>query len=889
MSSNTSINVLLIGSNPFFIFLWSRFRLANRVNLYLTNDYKTNSYEIETRNYKKVKFQLENHFNSIQSLVKTLEYKGIELKFDLVFISCVTKNSLKKISIFLKNIIDENTKLIIDSTHLISLEKVVHNYINATYEVQILSLITNYDIRCMSISQDSISFKEVPHKEAKPFIYLGKSDFTAYNENAKNSLQVVQRLLQKLLASDYIDLCGMNHNKFISKQWELAMEHICLEALLIVFQESSSANLKNILLASPLIKGLHTEMINILKSNYLDNVGIEELNAQTVENLMSHWVEFNADTEPQFVYIFKKRLHFLNNYDILLLNPINHAKRMSIETPYLDSLYVSLKKLNDINNDNSSLFKRNTDTNSTIVEKSLESDVEKMNNQIQYLRKMIEGNTSQINNYTKNTANLKGEKQKLRAELNSITKELDLQSHNQTQGQKSNQNRNTFFVANENSSNISLEMLKEKELELREKELSLKEKELELELKKKDFQKSLYKQHRYKKSADYLGSTRSHTPVQRPVSTHLPIQNAYPSNGLVNAPINGNYLSKKTSYSNYEQSKQHMNNYTHYNNTSYSYRSGHMKSNPKNSELHKAPSGNFNLLSTNRKNQIDETNDIRRLSSADITNSRYSYSSYNGNNLTKSSSASSFLSTARDPNSYAASINHQYHSRTPSSSSALILEDFNNTIGIGSIHKQNSGRGMPILKKMQTTPEVTSMNSKYSNGYNNYTNYRNNIKTNQMPMVPHNQEYSSQTKVTGYYENNSNILSNRNDNNRQLQNNFKYGDQNSIAGNATSLSSSSSNALNIGNLNSMKTPGSADTPATIISQSPNTMVNGLANNTDLIATDNKDQVSNVGNTDNKESKKKKRIGSADFSKGVSHQTTILFLYSSIRLLTQSFI
>ncbi|WP_280641351.1 hypothetical protein, partial [Streptomyces afghaniensis] len=63
-----------------------------------------------------------------------------------------------------------------------------------------------------------------------------------------------------------INVCNNSFNEFQSIQWNLALAKICLDPLLIIFEETNTEKLTNQILAKPLISGIITEIITIIKS-----------------------------------------------------------------------------------------------------------------------------------------------------------------------------------------------------------------------------------------------------------------------------------------------------------------------------------------------------------------------------------------------------------------------------------------------------------------------------------------------------------------------------------------------------------------------------------------------------------------------------------------------
>ena len=123
--SSSSLRVLAIGNNPNILFYTSRFQLAKNIDLYHVNDSKSCQFEIETEYYGKDRFELENHFTSIEHLTEALSSKSSEAVFDIIIMSAPSLQELSSLASKLTSIIYSNTKIFLESSGFIQLEPFV--------------------------------------------------------------------------------------------------------------------------------------------------------------------------------------------------------------------------------------------------------------------------------------------------------------------------------------------------------------------------------------------------------------------------------------------------------------------------------------------------------------------------------------------------------------------------------------------------------------------------------------------------------------------------------------------------------------------------------------------------------------------------------------------
>ena len=397
----------MAGDNPNLVFYTMRFQNAKNVELYHVSTSKSSLFHIETVTYGKQTFELENHFTSIPHLIEALSHlkndSGSEVKLDVIVIG---SSSLQKLSAFpaaIKSAVTEQTKIFIESTGFIHLEPFVRSS-PVFKHASVFSIMTDYDIRRVPSSvstssnnngsngsnKNSNTYRQfVPIEDAenirkKYSIYLG----TGTNSNAplspgspyqgtKNKsythtqarytsdtvkvLKSFERLFSRLFPLDKIENCDYTYNEFLSKQWNLSLLKICLDPLLIIFEETNTRKLTEHILAKPLISGVITELITVAR-----NMNIRLDSALDNENsMLVTWVEkYNGGSGsgsdeyiPPLVYNFVHRTANLD-IDLLLLQPILIADDYGIKTPYLEFMYTVLCQAERLNRGKSVWFTR---------------------------------------------------------------------------------------------------------------------------------------------------------------------------------------------------------------------------------------------------------------------------------------------------------------------------------------------------------------------------------------------------------------------------------------------------------------------------------------------------------------------------------------------------
>lgn len=456
MGSSTMLRVLIVGNNPNLMLYTSRFQLAKSVELYHVSESKSNTFTVETKEYGSDQFQLENHFTSISNLIEAFKQSSehSSIIFDMIVLSAASLQEISSSASHLNPMININTKLFLESSGFVQLEPFVKMSLDLP-NLNIFSITTDCDIRQVGPTQ----YKQFG-EQASSSIYLGESSFakqqqqqqqnsktspansssslgqiaTKYPKNLIALLDTFQRLFEKLFPNDKISLCNYSAAEFVSQQWALAIPKICFEPLLILFEETIPSELHQHILAKPLISGLVTEVITVMKSMGAKLNG----NMENETSLLSHWQrQFpNPNETPSLVYHFAKRTASLNT-DMLLLQPILLADDYGIKTPYLEFLYSLMCQYQKLNEGKSKWFTRIEDQQDVKSKLKLMADEKiRLKDEVANLQKSLqdkEALTSQLQNESqaskKQVQVLQNQLGSFRQEIANLTKrhEIDIQ------------------------------------------------------------------------------------------------------------------------------------------------------------------------------------------------------------------------------------------------------------------------------------------------------------------------------------------------------------------------------------------------------------------------------------------------------------------------------
>lgn len=414
MTSNWKI--LLVGNSPIIQFYTSvlqsssnrdsaNYATSNDKNglsnfdLFHVSDLKSNVFQMETSQYGKTNYMINNHFTSLDNLIEAISIgldKTDKFKFNLVIFSPNSLRELHELPIKLNKLVNQKTILLLESTGYLNLEKFVRSNDNEKSSIissnNVFSILTTHDIR----EVDDNKYRDFTNgKLDHNSIFLGQSipinttnKKSNENESAMNysgsnltNLQVLTKFFKTFFELDNVSNCNLNKLIFNSKQWNIAIQNICLNPLLIVFEETDLTNFPKKILINSLISGLISEVLIIARKTCNSNIfNMIEKNEQEI---ISTWKKYHLDDNitttnsnnnniPAFLYHFIHNKNKLLNLELLFVNPILLADECNINTPYLESLYSMMTQIKVINANGSKFLVRREELDRLINEKKLD-------------------------------------------------------------------------------------------------------------------------------------------------------------------------------------------------------------------------------------------------------------------------------------------------------------------------------------------------------------------------------------------------------------------------------------------------------------------------------------------------------------------------------------
>ncbi|AGO13634.1 AaceriAGL244Cp [[Ashbya] aceris (nom. inval.)] len=346
----SQLKVLTVGENPNVLLYTWRLQEAKAVELWHVSGHRVGAkFGISTQLYGEASFSVRRHYETLEALKQSIG-QGV---FDMVLLSASSLQEMSSLAYQLNTLVDATTKIFVESSGFVLLEPFVKMSIDFA-ELQVLSIITDYDIR----QTGETTFEQFNAREQQT-IYIGKSGVrgkntpSRYSKDVASLLETFQSFFRKLFSRDAVDICNCSYVEFLSQQWRLAIPQICFDPLLILMEELRPQQLQEHILAKPLISGFVTEIITVSRS-----MGAKLLYPFDSENdLFNHWVTINNQDLPKMVYHFMQRTSSLD-IDMLLLQPILLADDHGIKTPYLEFLYSMMCQFQKINNGQSRWFSR---------------------------------------------------------------------------------------------------------------------------------------------------------------------------------------------------------------------------------------------------------------------------------------------------------------------------------------------------------------------------------------------------------------------------------------------------------------------------------------------------------------------------------------------------
>ena len=365
---DSAVKVLLVGNSPNILFYTSRFQQGKNVELYHVSDSKSNAFDIQTSAYGSKHLSLDNHFTSLANLTEALgaAEQLQDLKLDFILLSAASLKDLAALPQQLQPLLGKHTAIFVESSGYLQLE----TFLRSAKELSacaIFSIATDYDIRQTATNQ----YKQFCIANDSPrTIYLGaqlsakssgqqkgkkKSSNGKYPSDAAKALTAMTSLMDKLCQDDTVSNCHKSPAEFQAALWGLAMPRVCLDPLLLLFQQPQPQAMLDEVLAKPLISGIITEMVTVSKSAGVKLDGSFDNENKLIENWKAAYS--SARDSPALLYNYTERIADLN-LDLLLLQPILLADDFSIKTPYLEFLYTVMIQMDKLNNGNSPWFVR---------------------------------------------------------------------------------------------------------------------------------------------------------------------------------------------------------------------------------------------------------------------------------------------------------------------------------------------------------------------------------------------------------------------------------------------------------------------------------------------------------------------------------------------------
>lgn len=538
-----SKRVLLIGNHPNIAFYTAKFQAQQNYEIFHISDTKSSSFTVETTTYGKEEFHLENHFTCIAHLSEALKELSDEpLFFDLVILSTSSLQQLSTASAELEPLLNETSRVIIENGGFIQLDTYFKDFPNS----KIFNILCTYNL-CQVGPNHYEQFGNVDSFNENT-IFLGKSTTNGeslvtaktYTDEITQSLENLKTIFEHLFTKDTIECCQYSPAKYISQEWSMSIPKICLDPLLILFEETSPNNLLNTILAKPLISGLITEVMTISKV-----LGIKPSHhLRDEDGILKNWKELysNNDDLPSGLYHFMHDYNNLFNFDMYLLQPILLADAYDIKTPYLEFLFATLSQLERLNNGESNWFVRADKFKKLLKEnEKLSSEYNRLNelsnkseDSFKFERSKLQKEINDIN--AKKDQELRQLTNKISQLQNNLETQIQMNSNLRNQIRDNDDNSrdiegiadtsllstssmeqplnlpNTTINGNSSTDNVKDRYLDDREQELQRKELQLKQKEAEL-------QRTLQQQVKQYQSPKIPQDNTFNTPPLSPIAT----------------------------------------------------------------------------------------------------------------------------------------------------------------------------------------------------------------------------------------------------------------------------------------------------------------------------------------------------------------------------------
>ncbi|KAH3671054.1 hypothetical protein OGAPHI_000765 [Ogataea philodendri] len=347
-------NVLSVGSHPNLAFYNWRLFSSKTCDLTVVSPTTkaNNTFHWTSLQFGNSRYSLSTVYDSLDAYLAQTEANGTKLaKIDYIFVSAVSLQDLASIFGKLVNVIASQLAvnnvptIIVESTNFVNLEPFVKLSMQLDVELPVLSIMSDYDIRLVGDN----NYEVYKSKKESDLLYVGRSG--TQDTYSKTDIRLINEI-SDLFESAGIDVYKLSTPlEFLSYQWKFALPKIAIEPLSILFEKPFPDQLQEQILAKPLISGLISEIISVIKtmgcklfksydseSSLLQRIG----QLYPVTKLSPDYSE-----APKLFYDFynQNEIHL----DLLLLQPILIADDFHIKTPYLEFLYAMMTQFSNSN------------------------------------------------------------------------------------------------------------------------------------------------------------------------------------------------------------------------------------------------------------------------------------------------------------------------------------------------------------------------------------------------------------------------------------------------------------------------------------------------------------------------------------------------------------
>lgn len=469
------MNILVAGNSPNLAYYSWRLYESKACNITIVNDdpvlqqsVANNGITWISEKFNKNRFKPNNFYLNFKELNAQQPQK-----FDTILLSSTSLQNFSVLCNELAPFITKETIIVVESTGFLQLESYVQQNLNQIFNKD--------DFIILSIMNDS-DIKKIPDypiyihqsKNSTDYLYIGNSSSKNSNMYTREEIIAINKLTT-IFEQSNAEVLKINSNlEFLNYQWKFALPRVVFNPLLIIFELDHPIKISKQILAKPLISGLLTELLILLKKMSCKLIkGYENENAllntwsklypeittannsflQTIDTAIANDYNLSPSQRanlskylfsPNFFYEFYNQ--FSLDFDPLLLQPILLADDFSIKTPYLEFLYTTVCQFNKLNqstiDDTSSIFFLRANNSLTkqleglSSKDGLESKVAALNNKNKTLEDNNQSLIKQINELSLQLNSQRVQLNKLSNEKNSLQQHLQRNSFQQQQLQQ---------------------------------------------------------------------------------------------------------------------------------------------------------------------------------------------------------------------------------------------------------------------------------------------------------------------------------------------------------------------------------------------------------------------------------------------------------------------